>query len=65
MSLGAVPKSKTHKVEITLRFDKPCTKKQALLTARDCICRFNKPTAYYEKDPDMFQIGTIRSVKAR
>lgn len=52
--------SRSHRVVMTLTFDKPCTVQHATREARDCIHGQFHPTQYRPEDPEAFKVRGIK-----
>jgi hypothetical protein len=66
---GRIMKQRTHRVTLTVTFDKPCTRKVALEELRDNIHGEFFTTCYAlgtppQIHPDKFKIRSVRSAKS-
>lgn len=56
-----MPMSKSHKVVVSVTFDQPCTKAEAVDAFRDCIHGIFYPTILREAAPLEFKIRGIKA----
>lgn len=57
--------STLHRVMVRVRFDKPCTRAEAVLAIRDNIHGEFYPTFYRDKAPELFRIKSVAAVPKR
>ena len=59
-------KSKTHVLEVTVKFDKPCTKSHAKFVFNDCVwgefypVQSHSSMEFDKSLPEIFRIGRIK-----
>lgn len=56
-------RSKTHKITLTVTFDKPCNRAQAVAAVKDNVHGTFYPVAYTDADPEEFRVRSVRSAK--
>lgn len=58
-------KARTHRMLITLTFDRPCSPAEARAAARDNISGDFYPTAFRDSDPEKFVVRSFKPAPRR